>query len=157
MILDRPGRYYTWSEFTGSATAARLGIINHPGPSEQHCIARLAHRVLDPLRAARGAPIRITSGYRSPELNRAVDGSKGSDHLHGRAADIESPGLDAVELALLAWSLRLPAYQIIAYAPERGGHLHISHRSSTPPRRQLLWAPAAGGFLPWSPNPTETP
>ncbi len=35
-----------------------------------------------------GRPLRILSGYRSPETNRRVGGAANSQHLHGRAADI---------------------------------------------------------------------
>lgn len=49
---------------------------------------------LDALRAAIGKPLHITSGYRSPEHNRAVEGKKGSKHLLGQAADISMVGHD---------------------------------------------------------------
>ncbi len=43
-----------------------------------------------------GQPLRIVSGYRSPAYNARVGGARNSQHLYGRAADIEpgrcSPG-----------------------------------------------------------------
>lgn len=82
------GKYFNITELTKSATADRLGIKNEPGYAETANMQILIERVLDPLREAYGKPIRITSGYRCPELNKAVGGSKTSDHMQGRAVDI---------------------------------------------------------------------
>jgi hypothetical protein len=43
---------------------------------------------LDKVREMWGKPIGANSGYRSPELNRAVGGARNSQHLRGEAADI---------------------------------------------------------------------
>jgi hypothetical protein len=40
-----------------------------------------------------GAPLPVTSGYRSPEYNAKVGGAKNSQHLHGNAYDISTSGL----------------------------------------------------------------
>ncbi len=48
----------------------------------------LVDHILDPIREAWGKPIKINSGYRSKALNSKVGGSKTSDHMLGRAADI---------------------------------------------------------------------
>ena len=39
-------------------------------------------------------PIVINSGYRSPQVNAAVGGAKGSNHLTGCAADIRVAGME---------------------------------------------------------------
>jgi hypothetical protein len=43
---------------------------------------------LEVLRLRAGTPIRINSGYRSPQLNKAIHGVAGSNHMTGCAADI---------------------------------------------------------------------
>jgi len=47
--------------------------------------------VLECLRARDGRPLRVVSGYRSPGTNAAVGGARNSQHIYGRAADLE-PG-----------------------------------------------------------------
>ena len=47
---------------------------------------------LQRLRDVVGVPIKINSGYRSPEHNAKKGGSKRSQHLYGRAADIVVQG-----------------------------------------------------------------
>ena len=77
------------SEFTRSQTATRKGIDNHPGTTEVQNLIRLCNSVLQPLRVALGFPIHISSGYRSPFLNAAIGGSRSSQHMFGKAADID--------------------------------------------------------------------
>ncbi len=48
----------------------------------------LVRYVLDPLRWALGAPVTITSGYRTRAVNEAVSGSPTSQHMLGEAADV---------------------------------------------------------------------
>lgn len=85
-------KHFTISELTRSATANRLGIDNTPSDEIKKNLEKLINTVLDPLREAWGAPIIVTSGYRCPALNRAVKGSKTSQHVLGQAADIKTVG-----------------------------------------------------------------
>lgn len=82
-------RYFELGEFVHSDIALRKGMDNTPSFSQVHHLEDLITRILDPLREAWGSPLRITSGYRCPELNRAVGGSKTSAHLTGYAADVQ--------------------------------------------------------------------
>ena len=80
--------HFTLQEFERSATAARLHI-NNPVPAELvPNIKNLCEQVLEPLREHFGEPIYISSGYRCPQLNRAVGGVPNSQHMRGEAADI---------------------------------------------------------------------
>ena len=121
------------SEFTRSDTAKRLGIENECSSVEQVLnLAYLCHMVLQPLRDKFG-PIRITSGYRCPELNHAVGGASNSHHLRGEAADIHLPSVEK-GLEYLAFLKTLPAVDELIW--ERKGNvcwIHVSARRLTHP------------------------
>tara|TARA_R110002012_G_scaffold77863_3_gene198578 strand:- start:9504 stop:9971 length:468 start_codon:yes stop_codon:yes gene_type:complete len=84
----RLSKNFTLSEFTRSNTANRKGIPNQPSEEHLHNILDLTANVLQPIRDGLGA-IRISSGYRSPRLNRSIGGSKKSQHCKGQAADLQ--------------------------------------------------------------------
>jgi zinc D-Ala-D-Ala carboxypeptidase len=145
MLAGKPGKYFDYREFQ----VTRTGLPNVMPASARANVDRLVQRVLDPLREHYGAPIRITSGYRSPQVNAAIGGSKSSDHLTGSAADfvLVAPTYNAVEVARRIVALGLPFDQVIAYAPERGGHVHVGLRAGAN-RRQALYALPGVGFAP---------
>ena len=81
----------TLAECTKSTTASRLGINNTP--DDEWVIENLkaiAEHVFQPLRNAFGCPIYVSSGYRGPELNRAIGGAIRSQHMEGRALDLDA-------------------------------------------------------------------
>jgi hypothetical protein len=81
------------SEVTRSDSAKRNGISNMPTPEHIANFKLLAENVFEPIREHFGVPIRISSGYRSKELNDKTKGaSKTSDHCFGRAIDIDNDG-----------------------------------------------------------------
>ena len=84
----RLSKNFVLSEITRSDTANRLGINNEPTKKDLENIQRLVTNILQPLRNHLG-PIRISSGYRSKELNRAIGGSTKSQHSKGEALDIQ--------------------------------------------------------------------
>lgn len=81
-------KHFTINEFIKSETAKKLKIDNTPPSSAIQNIETLVAKILDPARNKFGKPIYITSGYRCPQLNKAVGGTKNSYHLQGRAADL---------------------------------------------------------------------
>lgn len=81
-------KYFTIAELTKSRTAAAQGIDNAPSPTVIANLNALVDHVLDPLREAWGHPLRVTSGYRCPQLNKAVGGVPRSQHMLGQAADV---------------------------------------------------------------------
>ena len=81
----------TLAECTKSNTAQRLGIDNTP--DDEWTIENLravAEDVFQPLRDSFATPIYVSSGYRSEELNAAIGGSKRSQHIQGRALDLDA-------------------------------------------------------------------
>lgn len=76
-------------DFIDSHVAVKNGINNVPtDPNIWLHIVTLVKYYLIPLRDKMKIPIVISSGYRCPELNKAIDGAVNSFHLSGRAVDI---------------------------------------------------------------------
>ena len=84
----RLSKNFVLSEITRSNTARRLGISNEPSKEHLANMQVLITELIQPMRDALG-PIRISSGYRSPQLNRAIGGSKKSQHCKGQALDLQ--------------------------------------------------------------------
>ena len=83
--------HFTLAEFERSATATANGIDNRVPSQYVPALEQLCKTILEPLRAFAGQPIIISSGYRSPALNKAVGGVANSQHMTGQAADIHIP------------------------------------------------------------------
>ena len=77
-------------EVTKSRTAVRLGIDNTPDDWTIENLRAVAEDIFQPLRNAFGTAIYVSSGYRSEELNVAIGGSKRSQHVQGRALDLDA-------------------------------------------------------------------
>ena len=84
--------YVSLSEVTKSDTAKRKGISNEPTPEHLENLKTISVEVFDKVREHFGVPIYISSGYRSEALNKAIGGSKNSDHNLGRALDLDQDG-----------------------------------------------------------------
>ena len=80
------------SEVIRSESAKRLGIRNMPSNEHINNLKELAENIFEPIRRNFRVPIRISSGYRSPALNRAIGGSQTSQHSRGEALDIDMDG-----------------------------------------------------------------
>jgi len=78
------------AEVTKSNTANRLNIDNTPDDWAKENLKAIAEHVFQPLRDAFKCPIYVSSGYRGPELNAAIGGSKRSQHMEGRALDLDA-------------------------------------------------------------------
>lgn len=105
-------------------------------------IKELVDTVIQPLRDAWGKPLAINSGYRCPEVNKAVGGVPTSRHVFGEAADVCPFGRNGHgdigtvrQLAITARDLGLPFDQMILYP----SFLHLSHRRNGTQRGQILY------------------
>lgn len=128
---------FSYLEFERSETAERMGICNVITTfAVRDAVKELVEKVLQPLRDRVGHPLRVNSGYRCPELNRAVGGAATSQHVRGEAADVAAA--DPYLLARVVWDtpeIREQVDQMILY-PD---FLHLSHKRGGPQRRQLLY------------------
>ncbi len=130
-------KHFSLTELTHSSTAMRLGIDNTPDADAVKRLEALVANVLDPLREAYGKPIKVTSGYRCPQLNRAVGGTASSQHLKGEAADITA-GSPSENLYIYNLLKNLPIDQAIN--ERKGSWIHVSY-SSHRCRRQFFSLP----------------
>lgn len=81
--------HFTLAEMTFSPTAIKKGIDNTPNAQAIRNLTALCEKVLEPLRAHLGIPIKISSGYRCEVLNSLIGGAKSSQHKIGQAADFD--------------------------------------------------------------------
>lgn len=109
----RLSKNFTLEEFLVSQTAVRHGLDMTPPPEVIENLQRLVTDGLQPLRDHVDAGIYINSGYRSPQLNSMIGGSKTSAHMRGDAADIRVTGLTPLEVSKLIVELGLPFDQVI--------------------------------------------
>lgn len=121
---------FTLEELTKSETALRRGLDNTPTDDVVANLRILSEKVLQPVRDHFAKGVKVNSGYRAPEVNAAVGGSKTSDHCLGMAADIEIPGLPNAELA--QWiEANLEYTQVILEFYTQGvpdsGWVHVSY------------------------------
>ena len=79
---------FTRAEIEHSNTAKRLGISNEMSEEHLENMQHLIDKLIQPLRDSIG-PIRISSGYRSKALNRAIGGSLKSQHSKAEALDLQ--------------------------------------------------------------------
>ena len=89
-------KHFCFSEFFNSSAAAKNGIKNEPALDERGRVMLnikfLVDNVLEPVRDMVRTPIIITSGYRSPQVNKIVGGADNSQHMSGCAADFHVKG-----------------------------------------------------------------
>ncbi len=125
-------REVSLKELLFSETAIRLGIDNTPTDQILINLQTLIHEVIQPIINEFG-DIKITSGYRSSELCKAIGSSATSQHAFGMAVDCEVLGVPNKELA--DWVVNHLEYdQVILefWKPEEAnsGWVHISYNKA---------------------------
>ena len=133
-------RNFTLQELIKSDTAIRQGIDNNPNADQIEKLKFLCENILQPVRDHFGR-VKVTSGYRSPDLCVAIGSSVNSQHAKAEAADFECIGVDNAELA--DWiNQNLPYDQLILEYYKTGepnsGWIHCSYIPEQP-RKQFMW------------------
>ena len=131
---------FSLEEFLASQAAARHGIDMTPPQLVIDNLKQLCVTVLQPLRNEVGESIRISSGYRPPDLNDIIGGSKTSAHRFGRAADFTVDGLTPYETVALIVNMELVYDQVIH---EFGQWTHVGIAEI--PRHEVLTATRTNG------------
>ena len=137
--------HFTIEELTRSQTATRNGINNMPDDlSDLMRIAWFLESLRTKIRMEYpNAVIIVSSGYRSPELNLIIGGSKTSAHMKGLAADISCPDLTPLELAqFIAGTMADESFDQVIHEFSRWVHVGLSVGL---PRYELLTAVKENG------------
>lgn len=136
----RLSRHFQLSEFTRSDTATARGIDNEPD-AEHLANLRVTALGFEQVRSLLDdRVVHITSGYRSPALNRAVRGVANSAHALGFAADFTVDGMTALQVCQRIRDSRIAFDQLI-YEKSRG----VAHLSFDPTRLRREVKTQAGG------------
>jgi zinc D-Ala-D-Ala carboxypeptidase len=125
--------HFTLSELTFSDAAIRAGIDQSNPPQfiidnlKKLCLA------LERVRGITGAPIKITSGYRSADVNKKIGGAIHSAHLSGLAADIQCPEFgaplqlcQAIESSDIKYDQLIHEYRCWCHIAVGGAERHLS-------------------------------
>lgn len=132
--------HFDLDEFTASATAFRRGINNTPNEKSIENIKQLCEQVLEPLRAHFGLPIRVSSGYRSPELCLAIGSTIKSQHTASRmdaAADFSIPGVPLRKIAEYIRDNLVFDQLILEGPPGSNGWIHCSYTHGRKNRKMV--------------------
>ncbi len=148
---DRPmagAPNFTLAELCRSEMAEAYRLDNTPNPEHIANLQRLARRLLQPVRDRFG-PLRVTSGFRGPELNWYVSLSRSSRHCRGEAADVKP--LRAGLWPVAAFVHRELDYQELIVEEPPGGWLHLSLAGDGPQARRLSIREAGLAMRPLAP------
>lgn len=127
-------QHFTLEEMTASQEATRKGIDNRPSAL---IVSRLTEtcRQLEAVRTLLGAPMIVSSGYRSPALNAALGGVPNSAHCAGDAVDFICPSVGTpLEICMKIAAARIKLDQCI----QEGTWVHVSFAPTY--RQQFLTA-----------------
>lgn len=130
--------YFTLKELTYSETAEKKGIDNTPNETVKANLQALITNVLNPVREIYGNSIAISSGYRSPALNKAIGGASNSQHLTGQAADLVPYNKKGTLEQIFAACVAVGNFdQLIIEQNKNSRWVHVSY-DPTRNRRQIL-------------------
>jgi uncharacterized protein YcbK (DUF882 family) len=127
-----PKKLWRWKNFTPREMACRkTGSI------------LVVPRFMDRLQALRTylkRPLKINSGYRSPEHDRAIGG--GGNHPKGRAADIGIFGDSALDVVIGAEAHGFTGIGVKQHGPLQGRFIHLDDLDDSETRgpRPHIWS-----------------
>lgn len=123
-------KHITLLEATKSQTATRSKIDNTPNEVQLEAMRLVAEVCFEPIREHFGIPLVVSSFFRCEALNKAVGGSKTSQHCKGEAIDIDADGSSVTNKQIFEWAkANLKFDQLINEYPDETGNpawVHIS-------------------------------
>jgi len=137
---------FVWfSEVVKSNTATRKGIDNTPNALQLERIKALAEMVFDPLRSWVGGQVKINSGFRSEALNKAIGGSKTSQHManNGAAFDIDDTFGHATNKEMFHYIKSMLSFDQLIWEfgdDNNPAWVHVSYVNTSVNRMQILVA-----------------
>ena len=135
--------HVTYAEATKSIMATRYGINNTPNADQLELMRITANLVFEPVRQNFMKPIAVVSFFRSAELNELLKGAKDSQHMEGRAMDIDADRYGGLKNKQIFDYIRkyLDFDQLIGEVLMPDGDyqwVHVSYKNSTGNRGEIL-------------------
>ena len=129
--------HFSLEEVTHSDTAKRLGIDNTVPLGLMDNVKRMCEK-LEEVRSLFGKPIKITSFYRCPELNKKVGGSKTSAHMNGLACDFTVKGIDVEDVFSNIKASEITFDQLILESSKTSTWIHLGVEKDGDKPRQMV-------------------
>jgi zinc D-Ala-D-Ala carboxypeptidase len=138
--------HFSWYEVQYSTTAKAKGIDNTVPPALLANV-KITAAYMERVRALLGAPIRVTSWYRCPAVNKAIGGARNSAHMSGLAVDFKPTNMSLADAFTLIRKSDIPFDQVILERTKDGAAwVHIGFTRGTPRREALrAWGVKLGG------------
>lgn len=119
-------KHITIDEATHSDKAIKLKLSNEPNEAQLINMKEVALMCFEPVRVWYGKPIKINSFFRSPEVNKAVNGAKNSDHMKGCSIDLTG-GNKTENKKLFDWMKANLIFDQLIWEND-GAWIHVSFR-----------------------------
>lgn len=136
---EKLSEHFSLDELVFSQDAVRMGLDNYPSTGVVANLRVLAAGLELVRKVLSDKPILISSGYRSPIVNKFVGGSSNSAHMQGFAADFICPGFGTPRM--VAEAIRDSTLEFDQMILE-GTWVHLSF--DTRLRREILTAHFGG-------------
>lgn len=141
--MDNISTHISYDEAVRSSDAIKFKIDNTPTADILASMKVVANKCFEPIREHFGIPLMVTSFYRSDKLNKAIKGSKTSQHVKGQAIDFVAQfAYSPKNKEILEWAKdNLDYDQLINEYPDKNGNpcwVHISFNDKGVNRKQFF-------------------